>query len=109
MAFAQVPGLAFGLRSILTVTSRAFSELVLELNRLPPQFNGSSSEYWDRWEEIDRFLEEKYASRGDFKLIIRTREPHDRKTLQRHARETFQWLERRGCIHFETSPSFEEC
>ena len=103
VAFAQVSGLAFGLRSILTVTSCAFSEFVLELSRVPSQFNGPSSEYWDRWEEIDRFLEEKFASRGGFKLIIRTCEPHDRKTLQRHARETFPWLERRGCIHFETS------
>ena len=28
--------------------------------------------YWDNWEEIDQFLEERFATRGDFRLIIAT-------------------------------------
>ena len=52
--------------------------------------------YWDNWEEIVQFLEERFATRGDFRLIIATDGLCDRKNLL----DTCE-----GGIPFETSYS----
>lgn len=104
MVFTRMFNLAFMFLPILTVSSPFFCELVLELGGLPFQLGGPSREYRGRWEEIDRFLERRFAERpGDFKLTIRTRNFLDWENFQIHAKETFPLLESRGCIRFETS------
>lgn len=88
-----------------TITSLVFSELVLEIGRLPPHFHGSSSEHWGSWEQIDDLLETQFAKYGSFRLVIRTTDLDDKETLERHAKESFPLLAKRGRIHFETSHS----
>ena len=84
---------------LLTITSPVFCELVLVVGKFPPRFNGVR---WDLWESIDKFLYERFAKRGGFRLIIRTGECYVQGNFQRHAMEGFPLLASRRCIHFET-------
>lgn len=106
MALSQVPidvpnHLYIALSSI---TSPNFREFVLELGEFPSYFNRPPLKHWGRWEEIDRFLNGRFAERADFRLVIRTGRLHvNRATFQKRAKETFPLLTSRGCIAFETS------
>lgn len=93
--------------ALWTVTSPSFCELVLEIDRLPSSFNGPSSRHWGIWDQTDNFLNEQFATRGNFRFTIRTSELHDQGTFQRHTKEIFPLLERMGRIRFETSDSIE--
>jgi hypothetical protein len=84
-----------------TVTSPVFHEFVLELDGFPSWFDEASPMHRDRWEGIDELLEERFAERGDFMVIIRTGGSYYPETFQRHAKESFPLLARRGCIYFE--------
>lgn len=87
---------------LATVKSPFFCEFVLELSGLTSHFDPLFSEGWDRWKEIDRFLEEKFAKRADFKVVIRTGSTHDQALFQKHSEGGFPLLVRRECVHFET-------
>ena len=92
------------LRVLSTITSPLFCEFVFEL----PHFCRSDLPYWGDWGEIDRFFEERFATRGPFKLTIRTTNGHhDQGPLQKHAKEIFPLLESRGLIHFEAFHRFD--
>ena len=92
------------LRVLSTITSPLFCEFVFEL----PRFCRSDLPYWGDWGEIDRFFEERFATRGPFKLTIRTTNGHhDQGPLQKHAKEIFPLLESRGLIHFEAFHRFD--
>lgn len=108
MTFSGESGLTFVSHLVSTITSPFFSELVLELAGPPSHFGGLSAEYLGRWVSTDAFLEEQFAKGGDFKLIVRTGELHDRNTFQKHAKDNFPLLASRGCIHFETSHCLEK-
>ena len=84
-----------------TIKSQFFCEFVLELEKLPSLFDPLVD--WDHWVDIDEFLEGRFASRGDFKFVIRTAEPYDRATFRRHAKLGFPLLVGRKCLHFEMS------
>lgn len=86
-----------------TITSPFFCEFVLELSALPFQFDARSPDDWGRWREIDKFLEDKFSKRGDFKVIIRAAKPHGQAIFQRCVKGGFPLLARRGCVHFEAS------
>jgi hypothetical protein len=88
------------LRALSTVTSPVFCELVLELGG-HPYLDEPSSVYQDRWQEIDRHLEERFRDRRDFKIIIRKGDSYGWEYFQRHVKEYFPLLARRGCIEFE--------
>jgi len=92
---------------ISTITSPAFCELVLELGGVPSHFDGSPSEHWGHWEEIEKVLEEQFARRGGFRLVIRTGKLRGWESFKRHGRETFPLLAAMGCIHFVTAYSTE--
>lgn len=110
VAFPRVSILSSDLtfEALSTITSLVFCEFVLELGKLPSLFSRPSSEHWGDWEEIDRLLEERFAKRKNFRLIIKTGKLYDRETFQAHARESFPLLARRGCIRFETSHSIDQ-
>ena len=110
VAFPHVSTLSFEstLGGLSTIMSLAFREFVLELGKLPSQFNRSSSEHWGYWDEVDKLFEERFAKRGDFRVVIRTGKLYDRETFQTHAKENFLLLTRRGCIRFETSHSIDQ-
>jgi hypothetical protein len=105
MAFPQIFTFECGLllRVLLTITSPIFCELVVELRRLPYRLNKPSSEHWGSWGKVDKFLEQRFADRADFKVIFRTDRSVDSRVFQRHAKESFSRLASRECIHFETS------
>ena len=106
MMFCQLSRFSLELipRVIKTISSPVFCEFVLELGALPSPFDGPSSVYWGGWGRIDRFLDNQFANRKDFRFIVRTDKLCDRETFERHAKKTFSFLENRGCIHFETCP-----
>jgi hypothetical protein len=83
-----------------TITSPPFCELVLELGG-HPRLGKPPSGYQDPWEEIDKYLEERFTDRGDFKILIKKDGLYGRKSFQRHVKESFPLLARRGCIEFE--------
>jgi hypothetical protein len=83
-----------------TVTSPVFCELVLELTG-NWYLDDPSWVYQDRWEEIDRHLEERFSDRGDFKIIIRNSDSDGWEYFQRHIKGCFPLLASRGCIEFE--------
>jgi hypothetical protein len=89
--------------ALSTVTSLVFREFVLELGTYPSWFNTPSSMHRNRWEEVDKLFVERFAERGNFKVIIRTGELSDRESFQQYVKESFPLLARRGSIHFETS------
>lgn len=106
--FTRVSGITFGSLPISTIASPAFSEFVLELGGLSSHLNGLPPEYWGPWASIDGFLKERFANRGEFKLIIRTGKLADPETFQKHTKKKFQSLASRGCIHFEMTPLIEK-
>ncbi|KAF9781719.1 hypothetical protein BJ322DRAFT_240621 [Thelephora terrestris] len=110
MSFPQLSALALELlpRSMSTISSSMFHEFVLEISRIPADFCGSYSLYWGEWERIDRFLETRFASRQNFRLVIRTSELCDQETFEKYAKETFPFMAGRGCIRFESSNSIEK-
>jgi hypothetical protein len=91
-----------------TISSSLFHEFVLEISRIPVDFCGSYSLYWGEWERIDRFLEKRFATRQNFRLVIRTGELCDKETFEKHAKETFPFMADRGCIRFESSNLIEK-
>ena len=105
MTFHQVinfkRGIFVGVLS--TITSPVFCVVVLEISKVPPRFDGSSSDHWGSWEEIDELLQNRFARYGSFRLLIRTGELRDPETFQMHAKEAFPLLANRGRVHFETS------
>jgi len=109
LAFLHMSVLPFKLAigALSTITSPDFCEFVLELGKVPSHFVQPSSEHWGYWGNIDRFFEERWTKREDFRLIIRTGKLYDRKTFEAHAKETFPLSASRGLIRFETSYSIE--
>lgn len=105
--FTHVSGIPFRSLPISTITSPAFCELVLELGGLSSRPD-QQHQYWGHWERVDEWLKERSATRGDFKLIIRTGKLRDPETFQKHAKEAFPLLASGGCINFEMSPFVEE-
>ena len=89
--------------ALSTIASPVFCEFALALDELPLDFPRPSSEHWGRWESINKFLKERFATGGDFKLIVCTDTVCHQKTFQRHVRETFPLWKERGCLHFEMS------
>ena len=87
------------LYALSTITSPTFCEFVLEL---PPKIDRPDFHDWSGWEEIDRVLEERFATRKYFRLIIRTGRFYDQETFQMHTKEIFPLLADRGLIRFET-------
>ena len=108
MVFTRMSSLAFTFLPILTVSSPVFCEFVLELGGRPFPLSGPSWGYRGRWEEIDGFLEQRFARHGGFKFIIRTSKVHDWETFQAHGKEAFPLLESRGCIRFQMSSTSAE-
>lgn len=108
--FSQLMDLGLRLiHSVLsTIHSPIFSELVLEMCGLPSHFSRSSLEHWGDWGEVDRFLEDQFATRGDFRLIVKTGRVYDSETFQRHAKEAFPLLANRERIHFEIFHSIDK-
>lgn len=89
------------LEALSTITSSTLSEFVLEARGRPPDFIRPFSTHWQRWESIDAFLEERFAQRRDFKVIIKTGElKYDQEASRTSIRRGFPLLARRGCIHF---------
>jgi hypothetical protein len=68
VAFYQV--FAFELEALLgTLSSLTFCEFVLELIQLPTHFDEPASGDLGRWEKIDKFLQERFAKRGELDVI----------------------------------------
>ena len=109
LAFSHMSVLPFklALGALSTIKSPDFCEFVLELGKVPSQFIETPSEYWGYWGNIDRFFEEQWTRREDFRLIIRTGKLYDRETFEAHAEETFPLSASRGFLRFETSYSIE--
>ena len=87
------------LRTLSTITSPVFCELVLEI---PPDFCELAPRDWNGWKEIDKVLEERFATGKYFRLIIRTRKYPDPGNFQWHMKRVFPLLAGRGLIRFET-------
>lgn len=110
MPFPLVPALSFelSLGALSTITSPIFSEFVFELGKLPFLLTRPTWELWGHWVEIDQLFEERFAERGEFRLVIRTGKLYDRETFETFAKENFPLLARRGCVSFETSHSLDQ-
>jgi hypothetical protein len=90
-----------------TITSPFFCEFALRLNDLPDNFAWPSSAHWGHWEQLNELLEERFATRDDFKFIIRTGKLHEWEAFQLQARETFPLWAERGFLHFEMSQTID--
>ena len=90
------------LSALSTIASPFFCEFSPETYAVPLQIDSPPSVYWDNWEEINQFLEERFATSVDSKIIITTGELYDREVFRRHAEEIFPLWASRGCIHIET-------
>ena len=100
--FLDHDNLFFGMLS--TIISPVFCEFVLELSGSAPPHERRCTEDWDFWRDLDKLFEERFARRGDFRLIIiMIGEPSDWQDLQRLAEWAFPLLTDRGCIYLETS------
>lgn len=93
--------------TLSSITSPSFSEFVLELGILPFP-SGLRFELWDDCDEVDSFLEERFAKNRDFKFIIKTSELHDRGAFERYAKEAFPLLAGTGRLRFEISDSVDK-
>ena len=93
------------LSALSTIVSPAFRELVFELSHYSSPFSGLSPEDQDQWRGVDNLLEERFAERGDFRVVVRSSERCDSLTFEGFARDNFPLMANRGCIHFETSHS----
>lgn len=91
------------LETLSTITSPDFCEFVLELDKYLSDSDVPNPRHWRHWEKIDEFLEERFAERGDFRLVVRTRPLSNHEIFQTHVKEGFPLLTRRGCFFFETS------
>lgn len=93
------------IRLLSTIMSPIFCEFVLDLklevNELPTYYTLPPSEDWSRWVQIDKFLEDRFAKNGPFKVIVRTNKPHNRVIFQSQIRRGFPLLARRKCVHSE--------
>jgi hypothetical protein len=92
------------LKALSTIESQTFCEFVLELDGPLYCFDKQIAEYRSHWESIDEFLGERFANRGDSKLVIRTHKPdgpREGEEFRERVNGAFQALARRGCIHFE--------
>ena len=96
--FFVLSDITFEFPMVLTITYTALSEFVIVLGRFHDRLESMD---WSRWDEIDRFLRERFAKRGDFKLIIKAGNLHVLDSYRRHVQEGFPLLASRGCIHFE--------
>ena len=94
--------------ALSTITSPIFCELVLELDGRSCRSNRSYPGLWHCWGEIDKFLEERFAEQGDFRVVIRTGKLYNRGAFQAHVKEGFPFLAKRGQIGFETSHLIEK-
>ena len=95
------PDPALDFPPVLTITSTVFCEFVLVLGRdriRPDRIPGG------RWAEIDRFLYERFAKRGDFRFVIQADDLDVLDSFRRGTQEGFPLLAGRGCIHFEICP-----
>lgn len=94
------------LAALSTIASSVFCEFVFELGGPPPRLEKQSLGRWDLWTWVDGFLEERFVKRGDFKLLIKRRDLHDREKFRRQVEGGFPLLMgSRGRIYFETSHS----
>jgi hypothetical protein len=84
------------------IASPSFHELVFELHSHSPSFSSLPLEGEDQWGGVDKFLEERFSGRKDFRVVIRSSESRDSLTLESYARENFPLMTIRGCIHSET-------
>lgn len=86
-----------------TIESPLFCELALELVTVPVFPDEQDWLHWDQCRKMDKFLDERFADGGCFKLIIRTYWRRNTKVFQSHAKQGFPLLVRRGCIRFDSS------
>ena len=87
-----------------TIASPFFCEFVLELNKLHSQFDIKPSlGDWGRWGGVDKFLNERFSDREDFKVIIRAGKSYDGLAFQSHAIANFPSLASKGLVHLRTS------
>lgn len=93
------------LRTFSTITSPVFRELVLELRGLPYSLSRSP---WGQWRQIDKLLENRFAKRGDFRLIIRTGRFCYEGLFRNDTKRAFPLLESKGCIRFEKCDSMTD-
>jgi hypothetical protein len=84
-----------------TITSPFFCEFALEFLGPPPRFTNEIPGYLGRWEAVDVLLEQKFAMRGNFRLVVRSRHPDHLDYFRESAKEAFPLLESRGCVRFE--------
>ena len=90
------------LEALSTITSPALSEFVLEALDPPPYYIMPPSTTWRRWKTVDAFLEERFAQRREFKVIVKTAKlKYNWKALQMNVEVAFPLFTRRGCIHFK--------
>ena len=86
------------LQALQTIKSPVFCEFTLELGKHSSSFWGD----WGHWEEIDKFLEDRFSPYGDFRFVIKVSDKLcDMEVIQSRARVTFPLLAGRDCIHFE--------
>ncbi|KAF9781828.1 hypothetical protein BJ322DRAFT_1078640 [Thelephora terrestris] len=90
---------------ILTITSTVFCELVLALGRYRYPIDGT---LWGHWTEIDKFLYERFAQHGPFRVVVKAGNLSVLGTFRRHADEAFPLLASRGYIHFEVCPLIDK-
>jgi hypothetical protein len=86
------------LGALSTVTSPALCEFVLDVRRIPPPNLTPSSA---GWEELNKLLEERFAEREGFKLVIKTGNVYGAGTFQQYMGKGFPLLTRRGYIHLK--------
>ena len=108
--FPQVPILSLELtpRTLSTITSPIFSKFVLELGKknFLPNSLGFLGNIGAAGTRSTSLFEDRFAlERDEFRLVIRTGKPYDRGggTFQTHAKASFPFPARRGCVLFETS------
>ena len=96
--------------AILTIRSPVFCEFVLELTGPAYLYDCSDSIYgcwacWRGWKGVDKFLEERFARRGDFKIVIKTDKLEKPLDFKRHVEVAFPLLAQSECIHFDVPPT----
>ena len=96
-------------KSLSTITSPAFSELVLDLGSPPsePIQLPFDTHRRGNWEGVDRLLNGFLDQCPDFKLVIRADAQCNRGEFRARAKERFPLMAGRDRIRFETSPGVE--
>ena len=89
-------------RALSTIVSPSFCELVLEMKNYSTGFDWPSPGGGSRWEEVDKYLDERFSDRENFKLTIRSTESFNWSTYQGRARDCFPLLASKGRINLET-------